>query len=163
MLSYAELYQRKFVRDPYSFFLGEKSFELMKATERPDGLNDRILSQEIYGDDENYDNFRKLKSRFNKRIMDELFFNISERFNPKERNDFAIMAMKQYITSLVLKHTSLNDVYVKIAEKLIKQAKNYDFAFLISMLSSDLSPPKLMSNKPSPTKPDTELELVAPG
>lgn len=138
MLSYAELYQRKFVRDPYSFFLGEKSFELMKATERPDGLNDRILSQEIYGDDENYDNFRKLKSRFNKRIMDELFFNISERFNPKERNDFAIMAMKQYITSLVLKHTSLNDVYVKIAEKLIKQAKNYDFAFLISMLSSDL-------------------------
>lgn len=138
MLSYAELYQRKFVRDPYTFFWGEKSFELMKATERPDGLNDRVLAQEIYGDDENYNNFRKLKSRFNKRILDELFFNISERFNPTERNDFAILAMKKYITSLVLKHTSLVDVYAKIAEKLIKEAKNFDFSFILSMLSSDL-------------------------
>ena len=138
MISISELIKGSFIKDPADIFIGPRSISLARALENNDGLNDLILAQEVYGDDKNQTNFRKLKSRFNRRVLDELFYHINERFSNQKRSDVFIMLYKSYTSAMALKFTRLTKTYGEVLEKNLKLAIKYDFIIQTFLFAKDL-------------------------
>lgn len=138
MIPSPDLYKGGFIRDPYSIFHGERSLALLKVLDKKDVLNDRILAQEIYNTNEKYGSFRKLKSRYNHTILDELFYNTFDRFHSSNRNEMMVYQQKKYTTILVLKHTLLNEAYIKLLLSLKNEAEKIDNIVLLPLIYRDL-------------------------
>ena len=138
MLIPSRLNKKGLIQDPDYLFIGEKSHLFLKKLESEEHLNDRIIEQTIYGSMENNQTYRKLKSRFRRRLIDEIYYGTFEKFNNGSRNQVFAYLIKQYSVSQALKLELFTKAYISTIKEIHAKAIKFDMPEISQLTAQDL-------------------------
>lgn len=138
MLVPSRLNKKGLIQDPDYLFIGEKSHLFLRKLESEEHLNDRIIEQTIYGSMENNQAYRKLKSRFRRRLIDEIYYGTFEKFNNGSRNQMFAYLIKQYSVAQALKLELFTQAYISTIKEIHAKAIKFDMPLISKLTVQDL-------------------------
>ena len=138
MLIPSKLSQKGLIQDPYELFMGEKSQLFLKKLEAEEHLNDRIIEQIIYGNTDNSQTYRKLKSRFRRRLIDEIYYGTFEKYNTGVRNQTMALLLKQFSVAMALKLDLFTNAYIYTIKEIHTKAKKFDLTMISQLTVHEL-------------------------
>lgn len=107
-------------------FYSHKSIKLIDAYLKNTQLNDVKLANEILGDLHDSANIRKLRSRINKKIIDVVFLNITDKFIEDERLNKFVYLNKLQTIGYALRSLNIVELGNTIFDNILKVAAKYD-------------------------------------
>lgn len=118
--------------------ISKKSTELYEGIRNGKFTTDKEAAQILYGEEENYPSYIKLKYRLKKRLLNTLFFIDVQEYSKTPIEKASVRAYKNWSASKILMVKGLMSQSYNISETLLKTTLKYDLVDLSLIIVRDL-------------------------